>query len=194
MKILLATAALASLLAAPMAAQADTALGILTCKSDGATGYIIGSSENVICDFVPANAAQATEVYTGTLDNIGLDIGVTGETVMSWNVLADTDAYQPSQLAGTYVGASADASFAAGGGVKLLTGGPNGGLSLQPLSVQAQEGVNAALGVTKFTLVSASPAGAVVAPAGTVAVPAGSVVVPEGTVVTPQGDVIVPAN
>ena len=68
--------------------------------------------------------------------------------------------------------------FAAGGGVKLLTGGPNNGFSLQPLSVQAQEGVNAALGVTKFTLVSAVPADAVAAPAGTVVVPAGTVVVP----------------
>ena len=116
MKILLATAAFASLLAAPLAAHADTALGVLTCKSDGSVGYIIGSSENVICDFAPANAAQPTEVYSGTLDNIGLDIGVTGETVMAWNVLATTDAYQPSSLAGTYSGASADASFAAGGG------------------------------------------------------------------------------
>ena len=170
MKILLATAAFASLLAAPLAAHADTALGVLTCKSDGSVGYIIGSSENVICDFAPANAAQPTEVYSGTLDNIGLDIGVTGETVMAWNVLATTDAYQPSSLAGTYSGASADASFAAGGGVKLLTGGPDGGFSLQPLSVQAQEGVNAALGVTKFTLVAAVPAGAVAVPAEAVVV------------------------
>ena len=87
---------------------------------------------------------------------------------MAWNVLAATDAYQPTSLAGTYSGASADASFAAGGGVKLLTGGPDGGFSLQPLSVQAQEGVNAALGVTKFTLVPAVP----VVPATTVVVPA----------------------
>ena len=158
MKILLASAAaLVALTASPLSAQAETTLGSLTCRSDGATGYIIGSSENVVCDFKPANSAQPTEIYAGTFDTIGLDIGVTGETIMEWTVLAATDVYEPSSLAGKYVGATADASFAAGGGVKVLTGGPNGGFSLQPLSVQAQEGINAALGITQFTLVAASP-------------------------------------
>jgi len=158
MKILLASAlAFTALAAAPLAAQAETTLGQLTCKSDGATGYIIGSSENVICDFAPANSAAPLEVYSGTLNTIGLDVGVTGETVMTWSVLAATDKYEPSSLAGEYTGVSADASVAAGGGVKVLTGGPNGGFSLQPLSVQAQEGLNAAVGVTKFTLTAATP-------------------------------------
>jgi hypothetical protein len=158
MKIIVASAlALASLAALPLAAQAATTLGQLTCKSEGATGYIIGSSENVICDFAPANAAAPVEVYTGTLNTIGLDVGVTGQTIMTWSVLAESDKYEPSSLAGEYAGASADASVAAGGGVKVLTGGPNGGFSLQPLSVQAQEGLNAAVGVTKFTLKAAVP-------------------------------------
>ena len=158
MKILLAsTIALVALTAAPLAAQAETTLGQLTCKSDGSTGYIIGSSENVICDFSPANSAAPMEVYAGTLNTIGLDVGVTGQTIMTWSVLAESDKYEPSSLAGEYIGASADASVAAGVGVKVLTGGPNGGFSLQPLSVQAQEGLNAAIGVTKFTLKAAAP-------------------------------------
>lgn len=162
--LLIATTALGALLALPLGAQAETTLGQLTCKSEGSTGYIIGSSENVTCDFQPANSALPVEIYAGTFNTIGIDLGVTGETVMTWTVLAESDAYEPSALAGKYVGAAADASFAAGGGVKILTGGPNGGFSLQPLSVQAQEGVNAALGVTEFTLVSAVPANVEVVP------------------------------
>jgi hypothetical protein len=155
----LAATALAGalLLAMPQAhAQAGVTLGSLTCLSEGSTGYIIGSSENVACTFTPANDAAAEETYVGTLNQFGLDIGVTGETVMEWVVLAGSaDVYQPGILAGRYVGASANASFAAGGGANLLVGGPSDGLTLQPLSLQAQEGVNAAVGVSEFTLAPA---------------------------------------
>ncbi|MCQ8780838.1 DUF992 domain-containing protein [Mangrovibrevibacter kandeliae] len=151
---------------APMSAFADAKLGTLTCHSDGHTGFIIGSSDNVVCAFTPANDAIGEEVYAGTISNIGLDVGITGETLMTWTVLAASlDTYEPGSLAGTYVGASADASFAAGGGAKVLVGGPSDGFTLQPLSLQAQEGVNAALGVTNFTLKAAHPVA--VAPAAT---------------------------
>ena len=155
MKTLLAAGLLAALAAALPggAARAETKLGVLSCSSDGATGFIIGSSENVACAFKPANAAGRTEGYAGTLDTFGLDVGVTGETQMAWVVLsAGAGAYAPGSLAGSYVGASADASVAAGGGVKVLVGGAGGAITLQPLSIQTQEGINAAVGVTKFTL------------------------------------------
>ena len=41
---------------------------------------------------------------------------------------------------------------AVGGGVNLLVGGSNESVMLQPLSVQAQTGLNVALGVTEFEL------------------------------------------
>lgn len=171
MKLLLASAALtAALFAGSFPSYAETTLGSLTCRSEGAVGYIVGSSENVVCEFKPANSAQPVEVYAGTLKNVGLDVGITGETIMEWTVLAATDAYAPSSLAGTYVGASADASVVAGGGVKVLTGGPDGGFSLQPLSVQAQAGINAAIGVTEFTLVAVKPATIEVVPVDVVPV------------------------
>lgn len=138
-------------------AQSGVTLGSLTCLSEGSTGYIIGSSENVACTF-EAVGGSGSETYVGTLDKFGLDIGVTGQTVMEWAVLAATDdVYAPGALAGTYVGASASASFAVGAGANLLVGGNENGFTLQPVSVQAQEGVNAALGVTEFTLQPAIP-------------------------------------
>ncbi|MFD2236408.1 DUF992 domain-containing protein [Aureimonas populi] len=149
---------LAAVSAAPAAnAQSGVTLGSLTCLSEGSTGYIIGSSENVACTF-EAVGGGASETYVGTLEKFGLDIGVTGETVMEWTVLAaSSDVYAPGALAGRYVGASASASFAIGAGANLLVGGSSEGFTLQPVSLQAQEGVNAALGVTEFTLASAIP-------------------------------------
>ena len=77
---------------------------------------------------------------------------------MQWAVLeAGNNPYQPNGLAGTYTGASASASAIVGGGAHVLVGGGESGLTLQPVSIQEQEGINAALGVSKFTLTPAQP-------------------------------------
>lgn len=160
MKIVISSVALAAALAvSPLAVGAASAgeVGLLGCSSDGNTGFIIGSSEDLVCDFTPADGGPV-ERYKATLDTFGLDVGVTGRTVMSWAVVAAGDGgYQPSALAGTYVGASADASAVVGGGANILVGGADNSYSLQPVSVQAQEGINAAIGVTKFTLEAVAP-------------------------------------
>ncbi|HKJ60683.1 MAG TPA: DUF992 domain-containing protein, partial [Hyphomicrobiales bacterium] len=54
--------------------------------------------------------------------------------------------------AGTYLGASAEATAGVGGGANVLIGGSNETISLQPLSVQGQTGLNAALGVSEIVL------------------------------------------
>lgn len=172
MKIALSSLALATALATtPLlasGASAETRIGMLGCNSDGSTGFIIGSTDNLVCEFTPADGG-APELYAAALDKFGLDVGVTGRTVMSWAVVsADANPYTPNSLAGTYVGATADASVVVGGGASVLVGGTNDSFSLQPVSVQAQEGINAALGVAKFTL----------APAVAVATPPAAVVVP----------------
>lgn len=175
-----ATALSLPLFAAPAAAELN--VGTLGCDSDGATGFIIGSSEDLVCEFTPADGGPR-DVYAGTLDTFGLDVGVTGRTVMTWAVvMADGDAYRQSALAGTYVGATAEASALVGGGANILVGGANDSYTLQPLSLQAQEGINAALGVSKLTL---QPAVAVPAAQAPVAVPA-QPVTPDGSVVRPE--------
>jgi Protein of unknown function (DUF992) len=55
-------------------------------------------------------------------------------------------------LSGTYVGASAEASVAAGLGANVLVGGSNRAVALQPLSVQGQVGLNIAAGVGSLEL------------------------------------------
>jgi len=53
---------------------------------------------------------------------------------------------------GTYVGASAEMSIAAGLGANVLVGGSNRSVALQPLSVQGQTGLNIAAGVSSLEL------------------------------------------
>jgi uncharacterized protein DUF992 len=129
-------------------------LGALNCVVEGGAGYIFGSSKDLACTYTPADSSQPEETYVGTINKYGLDIGVTGKALMSWAVVAPADsAYAAGQLSGDYVGASASASFAAGLGANVLVGNSDSSVALQPVSVQAQEGVNVAAGIAELTLV-----------------------------------------
>ena len=55
-------------------------------------------------------------------------------------------------LSGDYVGATAEATVGAGLGANALIGGSNRTVTLQPLSVQGQAGLNVAAGVAGLTL------------------------------------------
>ena len=60
--------------------------------------------------------------------------------------------YAPGSLAGVYIGASAEATVVVGLGANVLVGGSQKQFALQPLSVQAQTGLNLAVGVTELDL------------------------------------------
>ncbi|MCG5475310.1 MAG: DUF992 domain-containing protein [Sinorhizobium fredii] len=152
---LLTAAALAALSAAAPA-QNYVALGRLTCGSEGGMGLIITSTKNLMCTFKPADGSPGA-VYAGRITKIGIDIGSTGKTVMIWDVLAKTGTpFTEYALAGEYAGVGADASFAVGGGAKVIAGGTNRAFMLQPINVQVQEGLNIALGIDHLVLAPAS--------------------------------------
>ncbi|MGV8936442.1 MAG: DUF992 domain-containing protein [Allorhizobium sp.] len=149
--IALATMALGAL---TVSASADgIKAGRLVCLSEGGTGMIFTSEKALSCTFSPVSGGPE-EIYVGKIEKFGIDIGITGKSVMIWDVLAKSEAgYTPRALAGEYFGVGADASVAAGAGAKILGGGTDKAFMLQPVTVQAQEGVNVALGVEKMTLV-----------------------------------------
>ncbi|PZO74570.1 MAG: DUF992 domain-containing protein [Mesorhizobium amorphae] len=150
--MLAAAAVLAALGTAPSQA-ASLELGILDCAVDGATGYVVGSNRGLTCTFRPYDNAYGPETYTGVLSRVGIDVGVTHQSSISWAVLAARSGeYGPGSLVGKFVGASADASIVTGGGANLLIGGFQRSITLQPLSVQTQTGLNAALTVTSLEL------------------------------------------
>ena len=76
---------------------------------------------------------------------------MTDEAAMGWVVFALV-VMEDGALAGNYVGAAADASFGIGGGAKVLVGGFQRSFTLQPISLQAQTGVNLAVTVASMKL------------------------------------------
>jgi hypothetical protein len=145
-------AAAAVLLASCGIAQAQDriAAGSLTCDVSAGIGVIIGSRRSVNCTFAPSLPGPV-EYYTGTITKLGVDIGVTSGSVMVWLVYAPTT--RPlGALAGTYGGATAEATFAVGLGANVLIGGSNRTVALQPISVSGQTGLNVAAGVAELDL------------------------------------------
>ena len=155
--ILAASAAISTISYAAGAQERGVELGLLDCAVEGGTGFVVGSTKDVKCTYTPADSTFAPEAYFGVINKFGLDVGTTGATVIQWVVLAPSaNLYAPGALEGDYVGASAEATAVIGAGANLLVGGSNTTFTLQPLSVQAQTGLNLAVGVTQFQLRSAA--------------------------------------
>ena len=139
-------------LPAPSMAQAPnrTKVGTLTCDISGGIGLIITSHKDVACMFTPSQPGPR-EVYTGSINKFGLDIGATAGGEMIWAVYAPSTR-KFGALAGHYGGASGEATVGAGVGANVLVGGSNRTVSLQPVSVQGQVGLNLAVGVAELDL------------------------------------------
>src|SRR5215510_7217523 len=107
---------------APAAAQNQSKAGMLTCKLGPSIGLIVGSRQQMQCQFAPDNGGRL-EAYSGTITRLGLDVGITAGGVMGWAVLASTSALPHGALKGTYAGASGDISLGLGAGANVLVGG-----------------------------------------------------------------------
>jgi hypothetical protein len=143
-------AVLATVLATPADAQRDRVqVGSLECSLSSSIGLVVGSQRNIACNYKPDGGPP--EAYVGTLTRVGLDVGITGGGAIIWAVFSGTNRYA-GMLSGTYVGASAEATIAAGLGANVLVGGSNRSVALQPLSVQGQVGLNIAAGVSSMEL------------------------------------------
>jgi len=148
----LAATALVTALVVPTAGHArDRArVGTLNCDVSGGIGMIVTSRKEVRCMFTPEGRGRR-EAYIGSIEKFGLDIGATTGGQMVWAVYAPTRGGRYA-LAGHYGGASAEATVGAGAGANALIGGSRRTVTLQPLSVQAQAGLNLAVGVAGLTL------------------------------------------
>lgn len=150
MKKLFTAAALLTALAAAPASAGGIKIGVLTCEVEGGVGWIIGSSKDVECTF-DRSGPGGKENYVGSIGKLGLDVGVTGETVIAWAVFAPGKMKKGS-LKGSYTGASAEATLGVGLGANVLIGGFKKSINLQPISIQAQTGISIAAGVASLQL------------------------------------------
>src|ERR1700737_3622971 len=148
---LLVTAALVLFSAVPAAAQSGTKVGLLSCTMGPSVGLIVGSRQHLQCRFTP-DTGGAPEHYSGTITRVGLDVGIRAGGGMGWAVFAPPPALPHGGVRGNFAGASGDVSLGLGAGGKLLVGGSHKTISLQPLALQGQVGVNLALGVAGLAL------------------------------------------
>lgn len=137
-------------LAVPSAQAASVEVGVLTCKVSGGVGFIFGSTKDLDCVFEGINGGK--DRYIGSIDKFGLDLGFTGSSYIVWTVLAPSAEIPSGVLAGNYGGVSAEATVGLGVGANALLGGSDHSIALQPVSVQAQQGLNLAVGISALSL------------------------------------------
>ncbi len=128
----------------PISAASGVRVGVLNCTVKGGVGLILGSRKTMNCSFKPAGGSA--ESYTGSVTKIGLDVGVTTKSYITWGVFAPGK-LKAGSLAGSYGGGSAEATLGLGLGANVLIGGLKKSIALQPLSVQGQKGLNVAVGI-----------------------------------------------
>ncbi len=146
----LASAALCALAALAPAEAAHVEAGVLNCTVHGGTGFVFGSSKDLDCTFKGTNGG--TERYRGSINKFGLDLGFTSQSQIIWTVFAPSADLPAGALAGNYGGVSAEATVGLGVGANALVGGSNDTVALQPVSVQGQQGLNVAVGISQLQL------------------------------------------
>jgi hypothetical protein len=150
--------AIAALVASVTGANAlPVRAGILQCQGGQNVGFVVGSVASLECVF--QSEGRRPEPYIATIHRLGLDLGVTQLTRLSWAVNAPTNRVGRGDLSGNYGGVGANASVGVGFGGNFLVGGPANSYALQPISVQGQTGLNVAAGIADLELTTVRFAG-----------------------------------
>jgi hypothetical protein len=154
LRIALAIAA-ASLLAACTSSEQSGEMprvqaGTLSCSVEPGTAFIFGSTREINCFYTRADGRS--ERYIGEIQRFGVDLGFTNAATVIWAVVAGTRDLAPGALAGDYGGVSAAVTPGIGGAANVLVGGSNRSISLQPVSVEGNTGLNIAAGIGALRL------------------------------------------
>ena len=135
-------------------AQAQSAqtvqIGVLNCRGGASVGFVVGSVTNLGC--ILQAAGRPDQPYVATIRKVGIDLGITESTALSWAVFAPVERAGIGDLSGNYAGAQGSASFGVGLGANVLVGGSANCIALQPLSLQGSTGVNVAAGLESLEL------------------------------------------
>ncbi len=146
----LASVMLLAVAAALPANAAHVEIGVLNCTVYGGPGFVFGSTKDLDCTF--KGTSGGTEHYRGAINKFGIDLGFTSKSKIIWTVLAPSADIPAGALSGNYGGVSAEATVGLGVGANALVGGSNDTVALQPVSVQGQQGLNVAVGISQLQL------------------------------------------
>jgi hypothetical protein len=150
MTVGVAVLAASAMFGMPSQAANGVKVGVLNCSVSAGWGFILGSSKEVNCSFVPSRGAG--EHYVGSISKVGVDIGYTKGGVLIWDVIAPASDVRPGALEGNYGGVSASATVGAGVGANVLVGGFDKSIALQPVSIEGNTGLNVAAGIGALSL------------------------------------------
>ena len=107
-------------------------LGTLTCRLAATENLFVYARESFACTF---EGDDRTTAYSGRITKVGANLQLKNNQTLRWLVLAPARYDRPGALEGGYLGASGEASVGVGAGAKLLVGGSDEAITLQPLSV-----------------------------------------------------------
>lgn len=124
--------------------------GLLQCHGGGQSSFLIGSVTQMPCVYRPEFGRP--QHYVATISRFGLDLGMTTENALAWQVLAPTQHAGRGEIAGRYGGVAAGATVGVGGTANVLVGGSNNSIALQPVSLQGSRGLNAVAGIASLEL------------------------------------------
>lgn len=132
-------------------AMPQVAAGLLECRGAFATGYGFGSTRTVKCEYRPSLGVN--HYYSGTMERVGLDFGVSDQASMLWAVIATSPAVAPGALAGKYIGISTGFSIGPGFSANMLASDDaTKQVTLQPLSVSSDSGLSVSIAGATLTL------------------------------------------
>ena len=126
-------------------------VGGLTCDTGPRVGLVLGSRQDMRCVFVENATGQ--QYYLQRHDQKGRGghrRHARGQIILGG--FARNSQIGRGTLGGSYVGASGNVAVGVGLGAKVLIGGSRRTITLQPLSIEGQVGLNLALGVTNLVL------------------------------------------
>ncbi len=138
-------------LAAPARADATVKTGMMTCHVSSGWGFVFGSTRDLRCTYT-ATSGGRVDKYAGKISKFGVDIGYLQSGVIVWAVLASTTDLAAGALAGDYGGVTAGATASVGGSANVLIGGSTKSISLQPVSIEGDKGINLAAGIAAISL------------------------------------------
>ena len=130
-------------------ARADVT-GLLTCNISAGTGVIIASQRAVSCTYRSSTGAPV-ELYSGAISRLGVDIGTLNAGTLTYQVAA-LGVPAPGGLAGNYFGPGFGVTLGSGGGLNALVGGNGNSISLQPIAVTNDTGLNVNAGIGNLNL------------------------------------------
>lgn len=112
---------------------------------------LIRANRTLACSYKPADGGQP-EPYIGQIISVGVNLGYLDAGKIVWAVLVPSSDVGHGALQGDYVGVTAGVTVGVGIDANVFVGGMDKSIALQPISVEGNEGIDVAGGLSRLKL------------------------------------------